>query len=229
MATKLPIKGNEIFYGLSGMDNVEKWRKDIVSDQSYILYEKNEESMRNLFGKDWVHIYKKKYYITNDHEKPSDDGVFNEKYKFTPSSLGLKGYKTAKSLPKGMLVLSWFESHPFFVLPVEVIPKSIITMFFANTRVPFGPSSDLSSLKNLKVLVYRKCDPIAIPKLPKSIEYLSLSGNSIGNGMWDYTKFKLKDYPKLKYFDISKSMIPKNKIPKEWKEAKKAKKIFVLY
>ena len=102
-------------------------------------------------------------------------------------------------------------------------------MFFADTRVPFGPSSDLSSLKNLKVLVYRKCDPIAIPKLPKSIEYLSLAGNSIGNGMWDYTTFKLKDYPKLKYFDISKSMIPKNKIPKEWKEAKKAKKIFVLY
>ena len=233
MTTKLPIKGNEIFYGLCGMDNVKKWKKDIVSDKSYALYEKNKEVLKSTFMDPGIHRYKKEYYSTLFVE--GNRSVFDEEIKHKTHKLYLDGFNRIKSLPKGLMMLVCVFQGFYGVkyvslnLPVEVIPKSIVSMYFFNSVFPFGPKSDLSSLKNLKVLIYDECDTVAIPKLPKSIEYLSLSGNSIGNGMWDYTNFKLKDYPKLKYFDISKSMIPKNKIPKEWKEAKKAKKIFVLY
>ena len=58
-----------------------------------------------------------------------------------------------------------------------------------------------------------------IPKFPKSIEYIDLSGCNIGSFEEGLKNFKLEDYPNLKYFDIRNN--PIRKIPVEWKKSKK--------
>ncbi len=220
------------FYNLVYMRNIEKWKRGI--DTKWHKYYFRNVEKKNRFSKEThanpgVAIYKKKYKILYYDEEEKDKGIFNKKFKTPVTSLSIRGYAKISSLPKGLKILHCHFTSPFFIIPVEVLPLSIESLCFTYARVPFSPDTDLTHLKNLKVYICNGSKSFGIPKLPKSIEFISMPENMMGNGMYDYKKFRLKDYPNLKYLDVSKSQIPKKDIPKEWKEAKKKKKLFILY
>jgi hypothetical protein len=175
--------------------------------------------------------YKNKYNIYGDGDMITKNSVFDKKFKFKVYSLSIRHEHllTIKSLPKELLVLYIQGSQDFINFNISIIPKSIVSMVFKWSAFPFN-GSDLSHLKKLKYFFVHSKHLVTLPKFPKNIEYIYIRGSSLGFHLSNSLKnFKLKDYPNLKGLIVQDSGIPKSKIPQEWKDAKKQKKLFIKY
>lgn len=132
-----------------------------------------------------------------------------------------------KTLPKELKVLYIIGSTSILNFTAQ-IPKDIISISALSCALP-QQFYNLSKLKKLKVFSWEGYFD-KFPKFPKNIEYIKIEGylhlysfSKILNG------FKLKNFPKLKYFDVKRSGIRKEDIPQEWKDAKKSKKLKIYY
>lgn len=176
-------------------------------------------------------IYKKKYNIFVEGDSITKKLVFNKKFKVPVHSLSIvsSNLERVKSLPKDLLALYIQGSSSFINFPVSIIPKNIVSIIFKWSAFPFN-GADLGKFKNLKVIGATDYSMVKFPKLPKNMEYISFINSGLAfNFPSSLNGFKLSEYPKLKYFDLSGSGIKRKDIPQEWKDAKKSKKIYIKY
>lgn len=163
-------------------------------------------------------IYKKKYHHFFYHKGIGNKNLFNKKFNLDVTSIFIYGFSKITSLPSNLKILSVIDRKSV-KLNLRTIPKSIVSLTFYTYPLD---GKDISSLVNLKILNAHKAS--TIQKLPKNIEYLDFSYEDFSK--LDIKNFKLSDYPKLKYLNVSGRDV---KIPKEWKEAKKFGKINIKY
>ena len=231
--SELPLNTNKGFYGI-----------DFFTQKDYPEYIKNTDDVYNkdhkkkdggkmgeLYISTLHQKYKKKYNMFSELDTISDHVTFKKKHKVPVHSLSLvtTNLESIKYLPKELLMLFIEYGSEFINLPISIVPKKIVSMIFLHSAFPFN-GQDLSKLKKLKVISSSTASMSIFPKLPKTMEYISFLNSGIGfNFPTSLNGFKLSDFPKLKYFDVSGNGIKTKDIPKEWKDAKKAKKIFIKY
>ena len=212
---------------------------DFFTQKDYPEYNKNTVTVYNKNYKKngdgristLYQKYKKRYNMLSELDTISEHLVYKKKHKVPVHSLSLvtTNLNRIEYLPKDLMMLFIQFGAGFINFPVSVIPKKIVSMIFLHSAFPFN-GQDLSKLKQLKVISTSTDSMVSFPKLPKTIEYISFLNSDIGfNFPASLNGFKLSDFPKLKYFDVSGSDIKIKDIPKEWKDAKKAKKIFIKY
>ena len=159
-------------------------------------------------------IYKNKYNVYSDFNDKQK--IFNTKFPKPAHNLTIAGNNLTeiKSLPKTLMSL-WLQGIPKnYKMKKTIVPKGLVSIFYRWTDYTLG--DDISHLKKLKVfgapgnqMIFR------IPKFPKSIEYVDLSNCQLGR--FEEFKFNLKEYPNLKYLNISGNWI--KKIPLELKKS----------
>lgn len=215
------LEKNRYFYGLPTRT---------IKDQRY--FNQNVQLINHIEGKNdqWMDmdLYKGKYIYSESNDK--EDLIWNKKFKQKIDSLTLLcyGMKEIRYLPPGLQVLYVQGPKSLFKFDVSVIPKSIVSIQFTWANFPFN-GRDLSHLTNLKVMnAPRNHFLNMMPKFPKTIEYIDFRDG--GLGLFEdksLKEFKFKDYPNLKYFNVSGNRILK--IPEAWKKAKKLGKIIIKY
>jgi hypothetical protein len=228
----LSLDQNKVFYNLPDVTQKDVTKTSMNSEDVYNKTIKEEKYANgNIFTIYEAYIiYKKKYNYFYEQNDLTKHLVFNKKFKVPVHRLtmSIDHLESIKSLPKDLLSLyiegSVTDSLNF---PVSVIPKKIVSIFI--TSFPFN-GVDLSKLKNLKAIGSTNEIMVKFPKLPKSIEYISFKNSGLAFNFPDsLNRFKLSDFPKLKYFDLSGVGIKRKDIPQEWKDAKKSKKIYIKY
>ena len=226
--SELPLNTNKGFHGINffTQKNYPEYNKNTID-----VYIKKHKKKGDGFIITAHRKYKKKYNLFVEQDTISEHLTYKKKHKVPVHSLTLSttDLETIRYLPKELVTLIIYGSAGFINFPVSVIPKKIVSMIFLHSAFPFN-RRDLSKLKHLKVISTSTSSMVTFPKLPKTIEYISFLNSGIGFNLPDSLNgFKLSDFPKLKYFDVSGSDINIKDIPKEWKDAKKAKKIFIKY
>jgi hypothetical protein len=227
--SELPLNTNKGFYGMSFFTQklYPEYNKNRVK-----VHEKKKGNGNGVLDFFTLHEkYKKKYNMFMEHDDVTEHTVFKKIYKLQVHSLTLSitNLELIKYLPKDLLTLIIYGSSEFINFPVSVVPKKIVSMIFLHSAFPFN-GQDLSKLKNLKMLSSSTASMSIFPKLPKTMEYISFKNSGIGFNFPDSLNgFKLSAFPKLKYFDLSGNNIKKKDIPQEWKDAKRAKKIFIKF
>jgi hypothetical protein len=195
------------------------------------IHKENENDSGSIYISTLYEIYKKKYNMLVEQDDITEHMIFKKKYNFPVHRLILStsNLERVQTLPNDLLAFSIYGSSEFINFPVSVIPKKIVSMIFLHCAFPFN-GNDLSKLKNLKVLSSTNVSMVKFPKLPKTIEYISFINSGLAfNFPTSLNDFKISNFPNLKYFDLTNSGIKKKDIPQEWKDAKKAKKIFIKY
>jgi hypothetical protein len=200
------------FYGRNRKRIYEK-----ILGKSPVYNEDNEELLTT---------YKEKYNMIS-FSRDNEDFTFNKTWKIPVHGLTVHSSKITRftKIPKTVVSI-WLQGGMVIVLPVSVVPKGIVSIVFRWCSFPFN-GKDLTSLKKLRVIETDNASMREFPKFPKSIEYITFANSSLGLNQKSVDNFKLSNYPKLKYFNVKGSGI--KKIPQEWKDAKKLKKLKIFY
>lgn len=166
------------------------------------------------------------------HDITTENCIFNKKFdkKIHSLSIMISNLKSIKLLPKELLVLNIVTTKSSnFTIPVHILPKNLMSIYIQG-EFPFN-GTDLTKLKNLQSIYISQGCVSCIPKLPKSIEYITFYMSGLGNGnvKEKLKNFDIKKFPNLKLLDVRYSAFTKKNVPVEWTELKKSKKINIYW
>lgn len=229
---QLDIHQDKVFFHLPGKrhpkDNSYKHENTVDGITQKQTFDKKGDLIREYS----LETYKKKYTILflDLYKKKNVDltkKVFNYNKPVHSLSLSVDNLDKISYLPPELLSL-WMQGvgeHAGWGFDLKVIPKSLVSISYRWS--PFNMNGwDISSLKNLKIFS-ADYNPTAyiLPKFPKDIEYINFKNGMIRDSGLKF--FNILDYPKLKYFNVSGNII--SKIPKEWLQLKKDKKLKIFF
>ena len=213
---------NKMFYGIKPIT---------PKDQEY--FKKNVSEVERSGEEDDIffirRLYLKKYTMYSDYYHRTRYSSFDKKYKFPVHELSIiySNLEEVIRLPKELFSLCIQGSAPLFSFPVNIVPKNIVSISFKSCTFPWN-GQNLRSLKILKKIHTDNESVVRLPKFPKNIEHIVIQNSGLSlNYPKSLNGFKISDYPKLKFLLITG--LRKEQIPQEWKDAKKEKKLTVIY
>jgi hypothetical protein len=220
----LPIEENPYFY-----DMTEFWRKKNFPSQKRLALPdpKLVEKVANSKRRYEIRIYKDKYVMHNENI-PREIKTFNHKFDYVVHKLSINGHKdVSKVVIPDTWVLYLGRVRPSWGLTVDSLPPHLMSLSFSLSDFPYN-GADLTRFKNFKIITAYGRTVYEIPKLPKSIEYITFNNSTLDHEKSGVKKFTYKDHPNLKWLDLRNSVSAKY-LAADIKQAAKDGKIKLFY
>ena len=220
MASKLPIKNNEIFYNIPLMDDE---RPKMIEQSKLFKGRRGNKSFPEHIKVGYA-IYRDKHITMSIRDKKAlniDVMDYNPKYEKIRNLQiigSTENFTGIKYLPPSLWSLYIYGFSRKGNLEPSVLPANLRSLTFFMSGSPVN-GADLRHLTKLKVIRLQADNFTQMPLLPPSIEYIHFykATNLTKDGV---KSFKIKDHPNIKVLDL-RSSLKESDVPSDWKEAKK--------